>query len=105
MLHMQRMIAHRCRTAGDLVDRFGLGALGGERREEGSVLRRGGFAVHDLIHDIIGFVIGQVFFINNLFNCICDHFRFLLFCGRLCFRLCRFDFGFRFGSDSIGIVG
>lgn len=56
-------------TAGNFINRFGLGAFGGKRRQERRVLGGACLPAHDLVHDLIGFVIGQVLFMNNIQVC------------------------------------
>ena len=43
--------------------------FGGKRRQERRVLGGACLPAHDLVHDLIGFVIGQVLFMNNIQVC------------------------------------
>ena len=63
------VVPHGGGTAGNVIDRFGLGAFGGKRRQERRVLGGACLPAHDLVHDLIGFVIGQVLFMNNIQVC------------------------------------
>ena len=72
-VHFRGVVPHGGGAAGDLVDRLGLGALGGEGRQKGRVLGGGGLAAHDLVHDGVGLVVGQVLFAHDLYNGFFDH--------------------------------
>lgn len=69
MLHRGGVVPHGGGTAGNFINRFGLGAFGGKRRQERRVLGGACLPAHDLVHDLIGFVIGQVLFMNNIQVC------------------------------------
>ena len=69
MLHRGGVAPHGGGTAGNFINRFGLGAFGGKRRQERRVLGGACLPAHDLVHDLIGFVIGQVLFMNNIQVC------------------------------------
>jgi hypothetical protein len=69
MLHRGGVVPHGGGTAGNVINRFGLGAFGGKRRQERRVLGGACLPAHDLVHDLIGFVIGQVLFMNNIQVC------------------------------------
>ena len=71
--HFYGTIPHGGGAAGDLIDRLGLGALGGEGRQKGRVLGGGGLAAHDLVHHGVGLIVGQVLFAHDLYNRFFDH--------------------------------
>ena len=73
-LHLGGVVAHGGGAACNFIGGFRLGALGGKRRKEGRVLGGRGLAAHDLVHDSVGFVVGQILLIDDLYNGFLDHF-------------------------------
>ena len=71
--HRNGPFPHGGGAAGDLVGGLRPGALGGQRRQERGVLGGGGLAAHDLVHDSIGLVIGQVLFADDFHDCFLNH--------------------------------
>ena len=68
------MFAHGLRTAGNFVRGFGARTLGRQRRQKSCVLGWGGFAVHNFVHNGVGFVVIEVLFIDDFLNCFANHF-------------------------------
>ena len=68
------MVAHGSGTARDLIRGLGLGALGRKRRQKSSVLGRGRLPAHDLIHDRVGLLVGQILLADDFYNSFLDHF-------------------------------
>ena len=73
------MFPHGNGTAGNFINRFRLGALGGKGCQESCVLGGSRFAAHDFIHYIIGFFIGEITFSYDFLDCFFNHFMFLHF--------------------------
>ena len=72
-VHLGGVGAHGGGAAGDLVGGLRPGALGGQGGQEGGVLGGGGLAAHDLVHDGVGLVIGQVLLADDLYNGFLNH--------------------------------
>ena len=64
---------HSGGTARDFLNGFGARALCGEGGKKCGVLCRGGFPAHDFVHHGVGFVVGEVFFIDNFLNGFFNH--------------------------------
>ena len=73
MLDLERMVAHGHGRARYLIDCLCLRALRRERREVGGILDLCRLAVHDLIHDGVGFVVSEILFADDLLNGFFDH--------------------------------
>ena len=73
----RRQGAHGFGTAGNFIDRFGFGALRRKGSQESGVLSRRRFAFHDFHHDLMGFVVSQIAFIDNLDNRFFNHRKYL----------------------------
>ena len=71
--YLRRVIAHGSRAARDFVGGLSLRALCRESREESRVLCGRGVAVHDLVHDFVGFGVGQIFLVYDFNDCFLDH--------------------------------
>ena len=72
-VHLGGVVPHGGGAAGDLVGGLRPGALGGEGRQERGVLGGSGLAAHDLVHDGVGLVVGQVLLVDDLYNGFLDH--------------------------------
>ena len=67
------VIAHGRRAARDLILCLSSGALGRQGRQKRGILGRCRLSAHDLIHDIIRFLIGQIFLAYDFDDCFFDH--------------------------------
>ena len=82
-LHFCRVIAHRCRTACDLVRGLCPCALGGKRCQKCRILRRCCLTVHNLVHNRISLIIGEILFVYNFYNRLFDHRLSLLYMNKI----------------------
>ena len=73
MFDLERVVAHGHGRARDLIDGLGLRALRRERGEVGGILYLRRLAVHDLVHDGAGLIIGEVLFTDDFLNGFLDH--------------------------------